>query len=58
LWKILPSLGFDPWNWLWVGTLKDDIEEEDLEAAGKSEEAEIMVETWREAKTIAVNRCS
>jgi hypothetical protein len=35
LWKISPSLGFDPRNYLWFGALKDDIKEEDLEAAGK-----------------------
>jgi len=35
LWNISPSLGFDPRNCLLVGTRKDDIEEEDLEGAGK-----------------------
>jgi hypothetical protein len=33
--KISPSLGFDPRNRIWVGTLKDGIDEEDLEDAGK-----------------------
>jgi hypothetical protein len=33
--KISPSLGFDPRNRLWVGTLKDGKDEEGLEDAGK-----------------------